>query len=172
MTDLLQIEEPEKHSGGARVSSGKDSKQDYGTPQSLVDALGKLFKLPVEVDLAATPNNTKAPSFITPAENSLSVPWFKRFGKRLCFLNPPFSDIEPWARKCRHEALRGSRICFLTPASVDSIWWEVYVHNGARILFCQPRITFIGAKDPYPKPCAISCYNLDLPLWYQPWKWK
>jgi DNA (cytosine-5)-methyltransferase 1 len=157
--------------GGARMSSGKDSKQDYETPQPLVDALGKLFNLPVDVDLAATVDNTKAPLFITPEENSLKISWWERFGKRLCFLNPPFFDIAPWASKCNLESKLGSRILFLTPASVDSNWWDAYVHQTARVLFIQPRIKFIGAKDPYPKPCSVSCYNLNLPLWYQPWRW-
>lgn len=173
MEQEMTVETPNQpRIGGARISTGMGSKQDYGTPQPLVDALGRLFCLPVDIDLAATSENTKAPLFITPEEDSLTVPWFERFGKRLCFLNPPFSDIEPWAEKCFCESRRGLRILFLTPASVDSNWWDAHVHHVAKVLFIQPRIKFVGAKDPYPKPCTVSCFGLDLPDWYQPWRWK
>lgn len=176
MSDLLSKAKEglaRESKGGARVSSGRDSKQDYETPEDIIWALKKFFNEDIEVDLAATPANNKAPIFITPEENSLKVNWRERFGSKLCFLNPPFYEIAPWARKCSES---GCRILFLTPASVDSNWWDAYVHNIANVLFVKPRIKFVGAKDPYPKPCSISCYGFDDPRqlsqWYQPWQWK
>lgn len=140
------------------------SKQDYETPGDLLDAIearwGKL-----EIDLAAREDNKKAPLCITPEQDSLATPWPL---DKLCWLNPPFADIEPWAAKCTSS---GSRVIMLTPASVGSNWYAKHVHDKARVVFFGPRITFVGADDPYPKDCMLTLWGLNAPG-YEIWRWK
>lgn len=163
----------------ARVSSGSDSKQDYGTPPELIRAIEHKFGK-IEVDLAASAGNTVAPVFVTPEMDSLKLDWYQ-FRSKLCFLNPPFADIEPWAIKCAGAS--ELKILFLTPASVDSNWWESWVHHRAYVKFLKPRLKFVGANNPYPKACSISCYGFHCDFrvanagnsqthWYEPWVWK
>ncbi len=170
MNDLFN--QPAISKGGARVSSGKDSKQDYETPWKLIYAIeGKLCRKFV-IDLAATKENKKAPFFIPQDRDSLKIDWFIEAGSDLlCWLNPPFKVIGPWAEKCAIESAKGCKIVMLTPASVDSLWWSNFVHNKAHVLFLQPRVQFDGACDPFMKPLALSCYNLPMPERYQPWRW-
>jgi phage N-6-adenine-methyltransferase len=156
--------------GGARVSSGKDSKQDYETPWNLITAIEHKFKTTFGIDLAATEENKKAPFCITEEQDSIKTDWLL-YRDRLAWLNPPFKRIGPWAEKCAAAARHGMRIVMLTPASVDSLWWSNWVHNQAHVFFLQPRVHFDGACDPFMKPLTLSCYNLNLPERYQPWRW-
>lgn len=145
------------------------SKQDYGTPWELIRAVERRFGS-ISVDLAATPDNAKVPSFITPENNSLNIPWSTRFPGCLGWLNPPFADIDPWAAKCLAEASSpgGFRVVMLTPASVGSNWFRNHVHRNALVLALSPRITFEGTKDPYPKDCMLSVFGtgeIDFDVW-------
>ena len=164
-----------EHVGGARVSTGKDSKQTYETPKDFLDAVvrdwchGEKFA----VDLAATFENTKATDFITPERNSLIVAW--RELKGLLWLNCPYNFITPWAKKCAEESAYGARIAMLVPASVDANWWAQYVHKKAAVRFVSPRISFDGVA-PYPKAIALLLYGHwgvgVTDEWYEPWRWK
>lgn len=55
----------------ARVSSGSDSKQDYGTPWPFIEAVERRFG-PLAIDLAATATNKRAPLYYGPEQDSLS----------------------------------------------------------------------------------------------------
>lgn len=144
------------------------SKQDYGTPRALIDAVEKRFG-PLAWDLAATDENAKAAKFITPDQDSLSRCWSMLSGNM--WLNPPFANIEPWAKKCAETILDdSSRILLLTPASVGSEWFRGYVNGRALVLALSPRLTFEGCADPYPKDCIISVYGK--PPGFQCWRWR
>ncbi len=136
------------------------SKQDYGTPWAFMRALEARFGK-IELDLAATKDNAKAPLFITPEDDSLRKDWDDyavKGGVKLSFLNPPFGSIAPWVRKC--SAAEHLRILFLVPASVGSNWWALNVHGAADlVLFVRPRLSFDG-KNSFPKDCAVAGYNL------------
>lgn len=148
------------------------SKQDYGTPVSFIEAVERRFGR-LSIDLAATAENKKAPTWISPAENSLSdnTPWDPSGN---AWLNPPFENIAPWAAKCaRHIeafAANGTKLLFLTPASVGANWFDDHVHKRARVLFLKGRLTFEGCDDPYPKDCILSVFGAA-PA-YEVWDWR
>jgi len=148
------------------------SKQDYATPWALIWAIEARYGR-LEIDLAARADNAKAPRFIGVDEDSLAVPWAGSLptGSR-CWLNPPFADIEPWAAKCRHEseAPCGVKIIMLTPASVGSEWFAKHVHRHAAVRALRPRITFEGARDPYPKDCMLSFFGFGVHD-FDVWRW-
>jgi hypothetical protein len=139
------------------------SKQDYETPPELLDALAETRFGRMEFDLAATPENTKAPRWYGPGlssegSNSFLADW-EQTGCFNLWLNPPFGHIEPWAKKCAETKCSTTRIFFLTPASVGARWFEKHVFGKARVLFLGKRLTFVGEKDPYPKDCMISVFG-------------
>ncbi len=146
------------------------SKQDYGTPWELIHAVERRFGK-LDVDLAARADNAKAPLFVTPQEDSLSVGWAARFSGALGWLNPEFADIAPWARKCHQETQLGFRVIMLTPASVGANWFAEHVHGRALVLALSPRITFEGTKDPYPKDCMLSVFGIGEKT-FDVWRWK
>lgn len=152
------------------------SKQDYGTPQALIDAVEKRWGR-LEVDLAATADNAKAERFIDPETDSLTQNWrelilaFSYTG--IGWLNPPFADIEPWAAKCAAEK-RGASIIMLTPASIGAEWFAKHVENAAAIVALRPRLTFEGCTTPYPKDCILTLWGpkFDEEPIFRTWRWK
>lgn len=147
------------------------SKQDYGTPPEFIAAVERRFGR-LHVDLAARADNAKAPLWITPQEDSLSVAWAQRFPGHLAWLNPEFANIDPWAEKCAKEGgVRRLRVLLLTPASVGTEWFAEHVHGRAIVLGLRPRLTFEGCEDPYPKDCILSCFGLGV-SGFDLWRWK
>jgi phage N-6-adenine-methyltransferase len=148
------------------------SKQDYGTPLGLIDAVEARFGA-LEVDLAATRENAIASIFVTPADDSLSLDWVERFGGKHCWLNPPFGNIAPWAEKCVDFSRRSpsGRIYLLTPASVGSNWYANHVDGKAYVIALQGRLTFVGETTPYPKDCILSLFGSRI-HGNEVWKWN
>lgn len=153
------------------MSSGKDSVQVVGTPWEFIRAVEKRWGS-LDIDLAASKDNAKAPKFVTKEEDSLKIPWGITFANKLCWLNPDFGDIAPWAEKCYEASITGNniRIFLLVPASVDSNWWAESVHDKAVVLPVHPRIKFIGSEQGYPKPLALCLYGFE-PFGSYPGRW-
>ena len=146
------------------------SKQDYGTPPEFLAAVkARLGIDQFDWDLAATYDNAVAPSFFSAFDNALEQPWPMAGWN---WLNPPYASIGPWVEKARREARdRDVRTVVLIPAAVGSNWWRDYVHMRCRVVFLNPRLTFVGCKDPYPKDCALLLYAHGY-RGYEVWTWK
>ena len=149
------------------------SKQDYGTPPELLDSLKKYLGIDqFDYDLAASNENHVAPKWYTESDDALKQSWHEDIHEGWGFCNPPYANITPWVKKAYEESREGASIVMLLPASVGSNWWSEWVHEKALVLFVSPRITFVGASDPYPKDCAILVYK----RWYSPdyktWNWR
>lgn len=151
---------------GAALNRGR-SRQDYSTPIEFIHAVEKRFGK-IDCDLAASVENTKAPRFITEQQDSLSMRW--PVCNTLLWLNPPFSNIVPWAKKCYEESLLGAHILMLVPASVGSNWFAEFVHEKARVYFLRPRLVFEWEKDPYPRDLLLA--NCGPVPGYECWHWK
>lgn len=147
----------------------KTSKQDYATPDDFLAVVRGKFG-PLSFDLAAHDKNHVCPSYYDIADDSLKQPWRALSG--LLWLNPPYSNIAPWAAKCAVESCNGAKILFLVPASVGSNWFSEYVLPYSHVYFLNPRLTFKGAKDPYPKDCLLAAYGLGNVGECEVWKWK
>src|SRR4051812_24333827 len=65
------------------------------TTPEMFAALHERFRF--TIDVAALPHNAKLPRYFTPDEDGLAQSWA---GERV-WCNPPYSNIEPWARKAR-----------------------------------------------------------------------
>lgn len=144
------------------------SKQDYATPADFIVAVQRRFGN-FSWDLAASPENTKAPCWITEELNSFGVEWHKLGG--LLWLNPEFNTIAPWAKKCAEESALGADILLLVPAAVGSNWFADYVDKKAFVHFLRPRLCFDG-KNPYPKDCLLARFSKHRFHGYECWKWK
>lgn len=126
------------------AGQGQDLKQGvYRTPAEFMAVVRREF--PLCFDLAASPENAQAAAFLTEADDSLARSWSAYMpadrGAWL-WLNPPYSDINSWARKCAAEMQNGAKILFLVPASVGSDWYADWIHGTAEIRFLRPRLVF------------------------------
>lgn len=159
------------------------SKQDYGTPLELICAVNCRFGQ-LTWDLAATAENTVAPRrpgpggavdcfFSEGLDDALTTSWEVFTRADLLWLNPPFGAIATtwaplvsrWTRK-----LPWLRVLMLTPGSIGSEWFQRYVHRKAMVLALSPRLHFIGAADPYPKDCMLSCFGFGV-TGFDVWRW-
>ena len=174
LTMITTTEPPPAAKTGAAMNRGT-SKQDFATPPNFREAVCRRFGFP-SVDLAAHAGNYFGKGFIGPAENSLLVPWAVEnpiTDEPLFWLNPPFANIAPWAKKCAEvNATTGARILFLTPASVGSEWFDRYVHRKAMVLGLVGRIAFdpLHPSWGYPKDCILSCYGYG--VGFDTWDWR
>lgn len=153
---------------GASFHRGK-SIQTYRTPDDFRMAVIRKFGMP-HWDLAAEADTVFAEdpkNFYSEKEDAFTRVW--SLTVQLNWLNPPFSNIAPWAKKCAEESRLGARILFLVPASVGSNWWAEYVHNHALVYFLRPRLCFDGIA-PFPKDIALCYWGAT--SGFQCWKWK
>ena len=154
------------------------STQTYCTPVELTRAIEKRFGK-LQVDLAATSKNTRAPLYVSQDIDSLSLDWAAEFKNKILWLNPPYGHIAPWAEKCaKHsEAIYRSSglLLFLTPASTGANWFIDHIYNcdNARVLFLKGRLQFGNHTTPYPKDCMITVFgdSHQKPK-FQVWDWK
>lgn len=145
------------------------SRQDYGTPKPFIEAVVRRFGA-LAFDLAAGPDNAQAAAHYTETDDALAQNWTKLSGN--LWLNPPFGQLEPWARKAKESTPRGDyrrRILVLSPASVGTEWFAEHVHGHALVLALRPRLTFEGCPDPYPKDLMLSVFGVS--PGFDTWRW-
>lgn len=157
-----------------------ESNQVVGTPPEFLLAVTDTFG-PLWCDLAALSTNKVAERYFGPdhaleeCRDSLLAPW--PIGAN-CWLNPPFEQIGPWARKCaahvhdREIAPRfRTHIFMLTPASVGANWYRDYVRPYADV-YSVGRMKFVGSVDPYPKDLILSHFWKLGGHNFKHWSWK
>lgn len=146
------------------------SQQTVETPEDFLDAVRSRFG-ELHVDLACTPENAKAIVAHT-LEADEKFAW-SRYTRGTLWLNPPFSDIELFARRSAEHVDRfpQSRILMLSPASVSTNWFHDYVWNKARVLALNPRIRFVGHTHDFPKDMVLSVFGFGLGG-FDHWQWK
>lgn len=160
--------------GGPRLTKGSESSGNYGTPESLIDAVQEKFGT-IAFDLAASDANFKGPAgkYFDEQADSLKQSWHRIEG--LCWLNPPFTFIRPWVEKCLEESRKGANICFLVPAAVGSRWFLRYVFKEADTYFLYGRLVFTGQEgkpQPYPKDCMIVHFHPKMTGLIDIWDWR
>jgi hypothetical protein len=167
---------------GARISTGKNNKQDYATPADFMSAVTKRFG-PIAFDLAAHAGNAKSPNYFAPVTgpegplpfdpkafgmDAFDHSWSKLSSEtfldprheelvesEILWLNCEFNDIPRWTRRVMEESGKGANILSLTPASVGSVWFDELVAPSANVYLLRPRISFIPG-EPYNKDCMLS----------------
>lgn len=99
-----------KNLGGSNFSKTDPKHKDYwATPQTVVNGLMKYVELKGLVpttldrlDVCATALNKKCEEFISEEQNTLQTPWGHN---KLCWLNPPYSDVQPFLGKAVSETV-------------------------------------------------------------------
>ncbi len=179
------------HAGGPRVSSGKGtSKQDYHTPREFLGKVEARFGS-IRFDLAADAKNCvvgpekTGPRHYSKEDSAFIHDWNTdpirpdEEWQDLLWLNPPFDNIAPFAKKCA-DTIRAApagrwptRIALLVPASVGSNWFRDHVWEKSLVLFLNGRICF-DSKNPYPKDCMLAIYDATRirPEPPEVWSWK
>lgn len=160
---------------GPTINRGKGN-NNAATPWKFIGAVEEKFG-PLTVDLAASDTNHKAKLWITEAENSLVQGWnapswriFAEGQQPLLYLNPPFTNITPWARKCAEEVQLGARILLLVPGSIGANWLWDWVMPYADV-YSVGRMVFDDCWDKDGK-LITTVYPKDLILCHYEWRRK
>ncbi len=144
------------------------SNQSVATPANFIEAVESRFG-ELAFDLAADAKNTRVTGcFFDERQNSLQQNWAALAGN--LWLNPPFANIAPWARKCAERRNDNRWTLFLVPASVGANWFHEHVAPYAFVLELTDRIKFVGSKDPYPKDMILCCFGFGV-VGRAPWHW-
>ena len=156
-----------------RVSSGKDSPQEVGTPQDLFDAVNKNFNF--RWDLASTKELAKCEYYFGPDHefathrDSLEVDWTSLKGP--LWLNPPHGNITPFYEKCRKNQIKnGPLIVSLVP--LDQADWYLHNAHGNVVQWNVGRIKYNGYKWSTSRDQVIHIWDLKYSGVNKIWKWK
>lgn len=132
-------------------------REDWATPQSVVDALAADFG-PFELDPCATAQSAKAPKFYALEDDGLAQPW----APQRVFMNPPYGGaIGKWIHKARLEGELGAVVVGPIHARTDTRWWHADVEGHARLIrFLPRRVRFIGPEGqqvgaPFPSVVVV-----------------
>lgn len=152
---------------GPTIRRGQ-SEQSVGTPPEFLDAVQRSFGR-ITFDLAASSGNAVVDRFYGIEHDSLAQDWERITGGGLLWLNPPYANIAPWAKKC---ALSRRAIALLVPASIDANWYWEWCHPFADTFILHPRLKFIGHKDPFPKGLMLCLFGQRGGATITRWHWQ
>lgn len=126
-------------------------RDDWGTPQSLFDALNGAFRF--TLDPCANYKNHKCIRYYDKNDDGLTKSW----KNERVFCNPPYGrEISKWVKKCYDECtINNALVVALLPARTDTKWFHQYVLHHAEIKFIEGRLKFDGGKYPAPFPSMI-----------------
>ena len=68
------------------------------------------------------------------------------------FVNPPYSRMKEWVKKCHDEWRKGKTVIMLIPPRTCTSYWHDYIEGNAHVRFIRGRIKFIDGRDPTAKP--------------------
>ena len=139
---------------GATVFS-HDS-DEWSTPQAFYDLLNEEFQF--TLDPCATAENAKCARLFTKEDNGLLQSW----SGETVFVNPPYSQIKEWTKKCVAETFNHWFFCtavLLIPSRTDTRYWHNWVMRAAEVRFVKGRLRFGGSKNSAPFPSAVAVFR-------------
>jgi len=170
----------QNHEQQVLVRGPRSHVDDRATTPEVFDPLHARFGF--TVDVAASIENAKLPSFYTAQEDGLAASWK---GERV-WCNPPYSSIEPWVAKAQVEWLgqpghnrysgdgfRGAElIVMLLPANrTEQGWWQRQVEpvrdrpGGPRTEFLSGRLRFLKPGQKHIAPNERPPFGCVLLIW-------
>lgn len=127
---------------------------EYGTPLELYEELNKRFYF--SLDPCTTRDNPlETPNWVSKEGDGLIGSW----AEGPVFMNPPYSNPLPWAKKAYEESLKGVLVVGLMRHDPSTKWWNKWVKDKALVIPVPYRIKFVGADASYNFPNAIIIWH-------------
>ena len=118
----------------------------WQTPKFVFDYYNQRFNF--SCDVAASKENALCENFIDEREDSLdyAVEWGTSN-----WLNPPFSNIEPWISKAiTRMVINDDLTVMLLPSDTSVKWFKLAFDNCTECHFISGRLSFINAETKKP----------------------
>jgi len=136
-------------------------KGEWATPTPLFQVIDAAYG-PIEIDLAATEENSKCNLFFDKELDTFKQDWG---ACGIGFLNPDYSRgvIDRFMKKTFTETRKkGTRVVILIPLAGDTDWFDRYVMHGAAVThLVHGRVGFVGyykdGSQVKQKPSFASC---------------
>lgn len=146
---------PSHLSMGKINSSWYTSNTDvWATPKAVFADLDAEFHF--TLDPCALAENAKCREFFTPEQNGLLQDW----GGHTVFVNPPFSQMKLWAKKCYEESRKpNTKVVMLIPARTDTSYFHDYIYHKSELRFLRGRLHYNEAKQGAPFPSMVVVFN-------------
>ena len=140
------------------IARTENSKDDWETPPYFFKLLDGLFHF--TLDPCASKENFKCVFYYTEEDNGLKYSW----EGHTVFVNPPFSNIAPWVKKCYEEGQKyATTVVMIIPSRTDTRYWHDYVMKAKEIWFCKGRVNFlrngIRPKNGATFPLAVVIFK-------------
>jgi len=162
---------------GRMSNPGTKSRDDWETPDALIDTLRREFGT-FGLDPCANADNKKAENWFGPGsplfEDGLAVPWFGGSA----YVNPPYGRgvVEKWVEECWFEVACGRMelVVALLPASTSAGWWHQWVMQATEIRLLKGRVRFKGAPSAATWDSVIVIWRKGQLGWarFSGWDWK
>jgi site-specific DNA-methyltransferase (adenine-specific) len=107
------------------------------------------------LDVCASPENAKVQRFFTKDDDGLGQDW----GRHVCWMNPPYSQLARWLVKAYESSLRGAAVVCLTFARTDTAGFHYAVARASELRFLRGRLRFGSAKHCAPAPSCIIVFR-------------
>jgi phage N-6-adenine-methyltransferase len=112
-----------------------DPRDAWETPQPVFDELDAIFHF--ARDLAASDDNHKCPTYYTRQNSASDLDWSALGG--WSWLNPPFSKIAEWLRRC----IKASVVVMLPANRTYSGWFHDLILPYAAIAWGRGRVQYV-----------------------------
>lgn len=131
------------------------SKSDeWSTPQDIYEQLDNEFHF--NLDPCATEENHKCDTFFTQNDDGLSKNW----GGYRAFVNPPYSQIKQWVKKCWEESTKPNTIVvMLIPVRTDTRYFHEYINHRSEVRFIKGRLKFGDSNNSAPFPSMVVIFR-------------
>lgn len=127
---------------------------EWDTPQDFYDRLNLIYNF--TLDPATNGFNSKCQKYFTDQEDGLQQSW----QDEVVFVNPPYSKIKLWVKKCFEEGQKpNTTVVMLIPSRTDTKYWHNYIMKAESIGFIKGRLKFGNAKTGAPFPSAVVVFS-------------
>ena len=156
-------------------------RQEWRTPPEFIEALQKISHYPIELDVAASNENTVAPYYFHRENSGLECTWITK-EIRHAFCNPGFNDMRPWVDKAIDEIMENQsirhEIDILGLCAPSTEWFSRAAKFATTIYLLSPRVQFLP-PDPRIVRTSNSRENAlfrftekQKPVEIKVWEWK
>lgn len=135
---------------------------EWGTPKALFNSLDNEFDF--TLDPCGSEARILKNGMLTyiKEKDGLHWPWI---GHRV-FVNPPYSDIAKWVKKCFVERNSAELIVLLIFSRTDTKYFHEYIYHHAELRFLKGRLKFVrmdGVKNNLSAtfPSMLCIYRKD-----------
>ena len=128
------------------------SRDSWATPPEFYDWVieyycGGILRESPSLDVCASETNSKCEDWIDVNTNSLIINWEPWNG--IAWMNPPYSNIQPWVEKaCKEAEERNVTTLALLPCDPSTKWWRYCDESKycREIVLLNRRVQFVPPK--------------------------